>query len=189
MSWRYGNCDRRYDPRWDLGLGLKGSIVLGISAPTRPCLIKNISNGGARLDIGLLLDLPNRFALLTSSPANRRRECRLVWRSEFEAGIKLLDRCLQSGRSEPSGHRAGTLHELRRRAFPRGLADGMEQLRLFEPGRWHEPSTLATAALAEAESAIGGLASFTTTVSSGFQSTGDQPYCRRRGFRRPPASR
>jgi hypothetical protein len=126
MSSTYGNRERRYHPRWDLGLGLKGSIVLGISAPTRPCLIKNISNGGARLDIGLLLDLPDRFALLTSSSANRRRECRLVWRSEFEAGIKLLDRCLQSARSEPSSVRAETLRELRRRAFPRELSHGDE---------------------------------------------------------------
>jgi hypothetical protein len=98
MSSTYDNCERRHHPRWDFGLGLKGSIVSGINLPTRPCTIKNISHGGARLDIGLLLDLPHRFTLLMSSTANHRRECKVIWRSEFEAGIKLLDRCLQSAK-------------------------------------------------------------------------------------------
>jgi hypothetical protein len=97
----------------------------------RPCTIKNISYGGARLDIGLLLDLPDRFILLMSSTANHRRECRLIWRSEFEAGIKLLDRRLQGIKSEPSSVRADTLRELRRRAFPRELPDGDEGIAAF----------------------------------------------------------
>ena len=78
MSSTYDNCERRHHPRWDFGLGLKGSIVSGINLPTRPCTIKNISHGGARLDIGLLLDLPDRFTLLTSSTAN------LIWRSNVK---------------------------------------------------------------------------------------------------------
>jgi hypothetical protein len=124
MSTIYDNCDRRHRPRWDLGLGLKASIVLGINVPSRPCTIKNISDGGARLDIGLLLDLPDRFTLLMSSTANHRRECRLIWRSEFEAGIKLLDRCVQSAKREQSSARVGSLRELRRRAFPREPSNG-----------------------------------------------------------------
>jgi hypothetical protein len=65
-------------------------MVFGCNVPKRPCMIKNISEGGARLHVGLLLDPPERFTLQVASVGNFRRECKLVWRSEFDVGVKFI---------------------------------------------------------------------------------------------------
>jgi hypothetical protein len=80
--------DRRRHPRMDLGL--KGSMFLGPTLPRPTCTIVNISEGGARLHIGLLLDPPERFGLSLLPRDTFRRECKLVWRSEFEIGTKFI---------------------------------------------------------------------------------------------------
>jgi hypothetical protein len=91
------------------------------SAPERACIIKNISEGGARLDIGLLLDPPDRFSLRISASSNTWRECRVVWRSEFEAGVAHLDTTGPDDHAEPPSGETATLRTLRGRAFPRAV--------------------------------------------------------------------
>ena len=54
-------------------------MIFDRSVPKQPCMIKNISEGGACLHVGLLLDPPERFTLQVSSLGNLRRECKLVW--------------------------------------------------------------------------------------------------------------
>jgi hypothetical protein len=80
--------DRRRHPRIDFGV--KGSMFFGPNLPRRACTIVNISEGGARLHIGLLLDPPERFGLSLHSGDILRRECKLIWQSEFEIGTKFV---------------------------------------------------------------------------------------------------
>jgi hypothetical protein len=54
------------------------------------CVVKNISEGGACLNIGLLLDPAERFTLTVSAVGNFRRECRLIWRSDSNVGIQFV---------------------------------------------------------------------------------------------------
>jgi hypothetical protein len=80
--------DRRRYPR--MALGLKGSMAFGPCVPRHTSLIVNISEGGARLHIGFLLDPPEQFGLSLVRTDYFQRECRLVWRSEFEIGVKFI---------------------------------------------------------------------------------------------------
>jgi hypothetical protein len=80
--------DRRRHPR--VPLGLAGSMAFGPCVPRRTCIIMNISEGGARLDIGLLLDPPQRFGLSLLRSDYFQCEGRLVWHSEFEIGVKFI---------------------------------------------------------------------------------------------------
>ena len=75
-----------------MSLALRGYMDFGRNAPKRTCLIKNISEDGARLYIGLLLDPPERFTLKISSAGKLCRECKLIWRSEFDVGIAFVQR-------------------------------------------------------------------------------------------------
>jgi hypothetical protein len=81
--------DRRRYPRMELGL--KGSMAFGPCVPRRRCVITDISEGGARLHIGFLLDPPDRFGLSLLQADTFHRECGLVWRSQLEIGIKFID--------------------------------------------------------------------------------------------------
>jgi hypothetical protein len=65
MIGRRAERERRLHAR--TSLGLKGTMAFDGSAPKRDCIIKNISERGACLDIGLLLDPPDRFSLMISA--------------------------------------------------------------------------------------------------------------------------
>jgi PilZ domain len=65
------------------------------NTPKRACMIKNVSEGGACLHIGLLLDPPERFRLTIGAVGNFCRECKLIWRSEFDVGVKFIQRSAQ----------------------------------------------------------------------------------------------
>jgi hypothetical protein len=85
-----GKDDRRRHPR--MSLALRASMDFGRNTPKHTCIIKNISEGGARLCVGLLLDPPARFTLKISSVGNFCRECQLGWRSEFDVGVEFIQR-------------------------------------------------------------------------------------------------
>jgi len=80
--------DRRRNLRREVHLW--GRLNFARTAPKRSCIIEDISEGGARLHIGLLIGLPDRFALSISPSWTVHRECQLVWSSEFEVGIKFV---------------------------------------------------------------------------------------------------
>ena len=58
------------------------------------CVIVDISETGAQLEVPVGAEIPIEFALLIGGNANVRRRCRVVWRSgnrvgvQFAAGIK-----------------------------------------------------------------------------------------------------
>jgi hypothetical protein len=50
--------------------------------------MSDISETGARLDVGESADLPERFLLLLSKNGQPRRLCRVVWRSGKQVGVQ-----------------------------------------------------------------------------------------------------
>jgi hypothetical protein len=67
-------------PAWiDTGTG--GSLI--------DCTVLDVSDGGARIGVAATARLPHEFYLVLSRSGTRRR-CRLVWRSDDEAGLFYL---------------------------------------------------------------------------------------------------
>ena len=52
------------------------------------CVLSDISDSGARIDIENSKTLPDRFVLLLSSNGSARRTCRVVWRKPQQVGVK-----------------------------------------------------------------------------------------------------
>jgi hypothetical protein len=76
--------DRRSSPRKKT---LKGArIVWSTGAPVR-CVIRNLSEGGAKIDVPCAV--PGTFDLVFDSDQSRRR-CRVVWCRENQIGVQFL---------------------------------------------------------------------------------------------------
>ncbi len=64
--------------------------IAGIGQPI-PCVIFDISNGGARLAIGRSTkDLPDRFTLMLYKDGSAQRECEIVWFDYKYVGVKFV---------------------------------------------------------------------------------------------------
>jgi hypothetical protein len=61
-----------------------GKIIVAPRDPIIDCTIVDYSAGGACLDVGRVLDLPQRFELLWGTT---RKKCRMVWKSGRRAGV------------------------------------------------------------------------------------------------------
>jgi hypothetical protein len=55
----------------------------------RPCILTNLSNGGANLAGIRASTIPDEFRLRT--PLGDRRPCRVVWRTENALGVRFTD--------------------------------------------------------------------------------------------------
>jgi hypothetical protein len=55
----------------------------------RPCILSNMSNGGANLTGIRASTIPDEFRLRT--PLGERRRCRVVWRTENSLGVQFTD--------------------------------------------------------------------------------------------------
>jgi hypothetical protein len=51
------------------------------------CVLSDISDTGARLDVEDAASLPDRFMLLLSGTGSARRRCRIVWRAPAQVGV------------------------------------------------------------------------------------------------------
>ena len=51
------------------------------------CVLADISDTGARLDVEDSKALPDRFMLLLSGTGAARRSCRVIWRAEAQIGV------------------------------------------------------------------------------------------------------
>jgi hypothetical protein len=57
----------------------------------RPCQVRDISNGGARLIVFTDTSaIPETFNLLLSPSATVQRSCRIAWRSPTEVGVQFV---------------------------------------------------------------------------------------------------
>jgi PilZ domain len=66
----------------------------------RPCILVDISNGGAKIAGVRAHTIPDEFRLRT--PLGDRRSCRVIWRTEDTLGVEFTD--LPDG-EDSSGHR------------------------------------------------------------------------------------
>ena len=69
---------------------LGGRIVFRDGAYSYNCIVRDISEGGARIEIPDARMLPRRFYFLTSK-AEIAYDSELVWRTRLMAGIKFRD--------------------------------------------------------------------------------------------------
>jgi len=66
------------------------SVSFGDGSNPRPCWILDISDSGARLNIGAQRELPDFFTLRVTSTDAVRRSCKLVWRKGNEIGVRFV---------------------------------------------------------------------------------------------------
>jgi len=52
------------------------------------CIVTDISESGARIDVNDTTALPDSFVLLLSNNGAARRFCRVVWRKSHQLGVK-----------------------------------------------------------------------------------------------------
>lgn len=78
--------DRRSTPRSRVLKGAK--LVLGTSF-LLDCVVRNVTNSGARIHLPSTVDLPEEFAL-TFDGGYSIRPCRIIWRSITETGVQFL---------------------------------------------------------------------------------------------------
>lgn len=69
---------------------LGGRIVFHDGAYSYECIVRDMSEGGARVDIPAARLIPRRFYFLTSKE-EVAYESELVWRTRLMAGIKFCD--------------------------------------------------------------------------------------------------
>ena len=65
-----------------------GSIIFGVAAAI-DCLIRNMSETGAALEIEAPIRIPDEFTLLIK-PEFLKRHCRVVWRSAKRIGVQFV---------------------------------------------------------------------------------------------------
>ena len=53
------------------------------------CVIRNLSDGGAKLEVATVRGIPDQFDLLV--PRHRPQHCRVAWRPLKEMGVQFLD--------------------------------------------------------------------------------------------------
>lgn len=62
-----------------------GKIVLSDKAPRVECTIRNLSDGGACLQIATTYGIPSAFELILGEGS--RRACHVVWRTDTRMGV------------------------------------------------------------------------------------------------------
>jgi len=60
----------------------------GDGSPVRPWHLVDVSDGGARLRVASPDDVPECFTLVQRADVMKLWQCRVVWRSSSEVGIK-----------------------------------------------------------------------------------------------------
>ena len=80
------NRERRGSGRSRVLKGVK--LVLGKSSVI-DCVVRNVTNSGARIHLPNTVDLPEAFDLTFDGGYSFRR-CRMVWRSVTEAGVQFI---------------------------------------------------------------------------------------------------
>ena len=64
----------------------KGRLIFNHGFSAMDCIIRNISGGGALIDIPSVIGLPDNFELAIG-PELHGRICRVVWRADHLAGV------------------------------------------------------------------------------------------------------
>jgi hypothetical protein len=78
--------ERRRTPRQRT---LKGGTIIFGTAPDIDCVIRNLTEIGAALEVGRSAGIPDHFTLLIK-PEIVKRTCRVVWRSAKRIGVEFV---------------------------------------------------------------------------------------------------
>lgn len=62
-----------------------GLLVFNEGRSTLDCVVRNISEGGAKLSFNQVADIPNVFHISLSDGA--KKTCRIVWRKSLDVGV------------------------------------------------------------------------------------------------------
>ena len=65
-------------------------IDISDGSQPRSCTVLDVSEDGARIMASSPAELPKEFWLVLSKDRTRRRHCRIVWRSNTQAGLTYL---------------------------------------------------------------------------------------------------
>ena len=66
-------------------------VIFGALEPPVPCVIWDLSDGGARLTVARpLADLPRIFTLLFFKDGSVQRKCEVVWTDTRFVGVKFI---------------------------------------------------------------------------------------------------
>jgi hypothetical protein len=68
-------------------------VALPDSKTPLGCVLSDISESGARLDVDNPESIPDEFVLLLSRRGVPKRKCRVIWRNEHQLGVN-FDRTL-----------------------------------------------------------------------------------------------
>jgi hypothetical protein len=64
---------------------------------SQPCVVQDLSNGGAKINSVPVSEVPDRFMLRIARGSHGTRKCRVLWRSTDTLGVTFTDRLLASG--------------------------------------------------------------------------------------------
>jgi hypothetical protein len=82
---------RRHDDRSSVRRPARraATVSFGVEKPSVPCVIWDISDGGARLAVGHpLADIPTHFTLNLLRDGSGSRDCEVVWTDARFVGVK-----------------------------------------------------------------------------------------------------
>ena len=65
---------------------IEATIVFNGGRTQLGCIIRNLSEGGAKLEVASVSKVPNTFDLI--APGHRPHACRVVWRALKELGVQ-----------------------------------------------------------------------------------------------------
>jgi hypothetical protein len=67
----------------------KGGLITFGAAPTIDCLIRNMSETGAAIEVESQVGIPVEFTLVIK-PEFVKRNCRVAWRSDSRIGVQFV---------------------------------------------------------------------------------------------------
>lgn len=67
---------------------LKATIAFAGGKKRMDCIIRNLSDGGAKLEVAAVKDVPPTFDLLVAG--HRPQHCRVAWRALRELGVQFV---------------------------------------------------------------------------------------------------
>ena len=66
---------------------LKGGLILFGLAPAIDCVVRNLSETGACLEVASPVGIPDDFTLLIK-PELKKRDCKVAWRAADRIGVR-----------------------------------------------------------------------------------------------------
>jgi len=68
----------------------RARIVFNNGYAVFDCIVRNVSGGGAMLEVETLLGIPRAFRIVMSHD-RKARSCRVIWRTEKRMGVAFAD--------------------------------------------------------------------------------------------------